>query len=168
MRKSRWLIFDRLECQRSRHTLLLIPTLAALVCGSVALAAEDVAQARVERLPDGWQAKPSEGSIYFSAASAALDDEGLRVLRRHIAKLEAFPHLNITLVAHTDELGSTGLEIARGQDRLNSVQRVFEDARIPQRRIRMLNLGSENSPAVDCGDDACRRTRRRIDVLFHR
>ncbi len=168
MRKNHWRIFDRFACRRLRRALLLLPAFAVVFGGSIASAAENAAQAGIERLPDGWQAKPSEDSIYFSASSAALDDDALRVLHRHLAKLEAFPHLNITLVAHTDELGSTALEIARGQDRLNVVQRVLDEARIPQRRIRAINLGSESSPAPDCTDDACRRIRRRIDVLFHR
>lgn len=131
-------------------------------------AAEDSRPNLIERLPDGRDAKPSENSVFFPASSAKLDVEAMRVISRHIEKLLAFPHLNLTLVAHTDELGSTALEIARGQDRLNVVLRVLEEARIPARRIRSINLGSELSPAENCNDDPCRQLRRRIDFLFHR
>jgi len=122
----------------------------------------------IEQLPDGRSSQPGAESVYFSASSAALDDDARQVIDRHIAKLNANPGLNVTLVAHTDELGSTALEIARGQDRLNGVLRILEEARISTWRIRSINVGSENSPATDCLDDGCRRLRRRIDFLFHR
>lgn len=131
-------------------------------------AAGDSRPIPIERLPDGRDAKPSESSVFFPASSAKLDAEAMRVISRHIEKLLASPHLNLTLVAHTDELGSTALEIARGQDRLDVVLRVFEEARIPLRRIRSINLGSESSPDENCTDDPCRQLRRRIDFLFHR
>ena len=129
---------------------------------------EPAPNAKIERLPDGRDTQPGRDSVYFAAASAALDDEARQVIDRHVAKLAANPGLNLTLVAHTDELGSTALEIARGQDRLNVVQRVLEDARISPWRIRTLKLGSEVPPAEDCSDDDCRRLRRRVDFLFHR
>ena len=169
MPKSPWLTFDQLVWRRWRRTLVRISS-AALAASALssAVATESAPPRGIERLPDGRDTQPGEDSVYFAAASATLDDEAHRVIRRHIAKLEASPHLCLTIVAHTDELGSTGLEIARGQDRLNVVLRVLEDARIAARRIRSINLGSDSSPANDCSDDACRRSRRRIDFLFHR
>ena len=130
--------------------------------------AEPAPQAAIAKLPDGRATQPGPDSVFFSVSSAVLDHEARQVVDRHIAKLIANPGLNVTLVAHTDDLGSTALEIARGQDRLNVVQRVMEEARISRWRIRTVNLGSEVQPEDDCDDDACRRLRRRIDFLFHR
>lgn len=169
MARSPW---QKVE-QRTRRPVLrflfMVPVLAAATVEMAhAAAAESGQHARIDRLPDGRDAMPGEDSVYFPAASAALDGDALRLIRRHVAKLEANPQLNLTLIAHTDELGSTALEIARGQDRLNVVLRALEEAHIPLRRIRSINLGSESSSVEDCNDDACRRLRRRIDFLFHR
>lgn len=141
-----------------------LAALAALPCGGT----EATSPSLIEKLPDGRATHAGPDSIYFPASSALLDEEARKVLQRHVSRLELNPALNVTLVAHTDELGSTALEIARGQDRLNVVQRILEEARISRWRIRTVNLGSEIAPAEDCNDDNCRRQRRRIDFLFHR
>jgi outer membrane protein OmpA-like peptidoglycan-associated protein len=151
------------------RSLLTVLAFANLTVATTHVAAAESGQRpRIERLPDGRDAVPSEDSIYFGVASATLDADALQVIRRHIARLEANPQLYLTLVAHTDELGSTALEIAWGQDRLNVVLKLLEAARISQRRIRSINLGSEIESSEDCSDDTCRRLRRRIDFLFHR
>lgn len=169
MPKDPWPISDR-NVRRRLYALLLCltATIAAASASHHVTAADAIDRPRIERLPNGWDARPEEDSVYFATTPANLDEDALRVIRRHVAKLEANPQLNLTLVAHSDELGSTALEIARGQDRLNVVQRIFEEARIAPRRIRSINFGAESSPAENCIGDACRRLRRRIDFLFHR
>ena len=159
---------DRRAC-RQRASWSWISAAVLTLLATPALPGEnDPRQGRIDYLPDVRQARPTEDSVYFAASSASLDDSAWSVIRRHIARLEANPGLYLTLVAHTDELGSTALEIARGQDRLNVVQRILDEARIARTRIRTINAGSETSPAANCDDDACRRLRRRIDFLFHR
>lgn len=161
-------ISERNLAQRVARRVWGVGAALVLLAATAANAAGDSRPNLIERLPDGRDARPNENSVFFAASSAKLDGEAMRVISRHIEKLLAFPQLNLTLVAHTDELGSTALEIARGQDRLNVVLRVLEEARIPARRIRSINLGSDSSPAENCTDDPCRQLRRRIDFLFHR
>ena len=120
------------------------------------------------RLPDVEQAVASDDSVYFAAGAATLDEEANPVLQRHVAKLRGTPGLQVTIVAHTDDLGSASLELARGQLQLDAVRRYLDSANISPTRVRALNHGSENSPASACDDDECRRSRRRVDFLFHR
>lgn len=142
-------------------TAAILVTLLGL-CASVA--ANPVG---ITRLPDASQAVPSDDSLYFAAGSANLDTEANLVLQRHAAKLRAHPGLQVTIVAHTDDLGSASLELVRSQLRLDAVRQYLEAANIAPARVRTLNHGSEAGGSSICDDDACRRTRRRVDFLFH-
>ncbi len=141
---------------------------ALLIVGLGPCASATVQAGAIVRLPDAAQATASDASVYFAAGAATLDGVANSVLLRHVAKLRANPELQVTIVAHTDELGSASLELARSQLRLDAVRRYLDGANILPARVRALNHGSENSPVSACDDDDCRRSRRRVDFLFHR
>lgn len=148
--------------RRGAATTAILATLLGL-CATVA-----ANPAGITRLPDASQAVASDDSVYFAAGTAHLDAEANLILQRHVDKLRSNPGLQLTIVAHTDELGSASLELARSQLRLDAVRRYLDDANISPGRVRALNSGSENGPPSPCNDDECHRSRRRVDFLFHR
>lgn len=142
---------------------------AAVLIAFVGLCRGVVAEpGAITRLPDAAQAVASDDSIYFPAGAASLDGAANATLQRHVVTLRSHPELQVTIVAHTDDLGSASLELARSQLRLDAVRTYLDHANIAPGRVRALNSGSENGPPSPCNDDECRRTRRRVDFLFHR
>jgi len=123
-------------------------------------------QIRVLRVPDTWETKANDDSIYFERGSSLISDLAGELIRRHAAKLRAKPSLQITLIAHTGDLGSSSLELARGQNRLAAVRKRLVDLKVPPSRIRLENQGSENRNAEPCADEECRSRYGRVDVLF--
>ena len=136
--------------------------------GAVVPVAIPAEQNRVRRVPDTWEATPSEDSIYFDLGSSSIDDAAALIVQRHIAKLRSAPDLQIRVIAHTDDLGGASIELATGQARLAAVRKRLEESKISPGRIRMENHGSESRSAQPCADEECRRTKRRVDFLFFR
>lgn len=147
--------------------LLFIPALAACVAIVVPVSAS-AEQYRVKRVSDTWETSASEDSVHFARRSSSIDEVASQIIKRHAAKLRSNPDLQITLIAHTDDLGSASLELAMGQARLDAVRRQLEESKIAARRIRTENHGGESRSAPPCADEECQRTNRRVDVLFNR
>lgn len=138
---------------------------------SAALGIPDSASAeqhREKRASDTWETSASEDSVHFARRSSSIDEVASQIIQRHAAKLRSNPDLQITLIAHTDALGSASLELATGQARLDAVRERLEESKIAAGRIRTENHGSESSSLPPCADDECRANKRRVDFLFSR
>ncbi|MCF8149321.1 MAG: OmpA family protein [Burkholderiaceae bacterium] len=147
--------------------------LAALALGAVLLAplaaaAPPAVQERipVQRVPDTWNTAPTEDSVYFDLGSADIDYRAAATIQRHAARLLETTVLSVTLVAHTDDLGSASIELAKGQERLLAVKKRLEDLKVPAARIRTENHGNESRSGSPCVDEECRRKDRRVDFVF--
>lgn len=142
---------------------------AVVVCTSLVVpAATGMERSRVQRVPDTWATSASDASVYFVLGSASIDDTAAQIIEHHATRLRATPQLRVTVIAHTDDLGSSSLELATGQERLEAVRKRLEEAKISSTRIRTENHGSENRSAEPCADEECRGKNRRVDFLFHR
>jgi outer membrane protein OmpA-like peptidoglycan-associated protein len=130
-------------------------------------ALDDTGQIRVLRMPDTWEVTAGDNSIYFDQGSSSIEADAAELLSRHAARLRAMPGLQITLIAHTTDLGSSSLELARGQERLEAVRKRLEELKVPPGRIRTENHGSERRNAQTCDDDICLSRNRRVDILVH-
>lgn len=141
--------------------------LALTLIGAIPAAVADERYS-VKRVPDTWQISASEESIYFDLGSSSIDETAFQVIQRHVAKLRSAPDLKITVIAHTDDLGSASMELATGQQRLDAVRKRLEESRIAPGRIHTENHGSESRSDNPCADEECRRKKRRVDLMFHR
>lgn len=157
-------------CLIRRLCLIAVSVTGTLIVPAAAVAdqPEKPARIRVQRVPDTWEVTATDDSIYFDQGSSLIGEDATELIRRHAAKLRATPGLRITLIAHTGDLGSSSLEVARGQERLEEVAKRLEDLKIPRGRIRLENHGNESRDAQLCTDDECRSRNRRVDILFHR
>lgn len=151
----------------STNFLFLFATLAMSAVMVVSAAAAEQ-HYRVKRVPDTWEILASEDSIYFELGSSSIDEAASRTIQRHAAKLRSGSDLQITVIAHTDDLGSASIELATGQERLDAVRKRLEESKIAPGRIRTENHGSESRSDHPCADHECRRNKRRVDFLFHR
>lgn len=149
----------------SWRVLVAISALTLIGATPAAVAEE---RYRVKRVPDTWQISASEDSIYFDLGSSSIDETAFQVIQRHLAKLRSAPDLQITVIAHTDDLGSASMELAAGQQRLDAVRKRLKESKIAPGRIHTENHGSESRSDEPCADEECRRKKRRVDFLFRR
>lgn len=165
-------VISRFAIWCRRRSLYLVATLlAGALMATPAVGADDLdnsGSGRVLRMPDTWEVTATDNSIYFDEGSSSIEADAAELLRRHAAKLRTMPGLQITLIAHTTDLGSSSLELARGQERLEAVRKRLEDLKVPPSRIRTENHGSEQRNAQTCDDDNCLSRNRRVDILVHR
>jgi len=103
--------------------------------------------------------------IYFDFDSAEISAIDLDVLTAHAGYLGANPGQRITLEGHTDERGSREYNIALGERRSVSVQRVLELNGVSAGQITNVSYGEEK-PAVDGHSEAAWRLNRRVEIMY--
>jgi peptidoglycan-associated lipoprotein len=103
--------------------------------------------------------------IYFEYDSAEITMDGQDLLVQHAGFLVANPATHITLEGSTDERGSREYNIALGDYRALSVQRVLELNGVAPEQITVVSYGEEK-PAAEGNSDAAWRLNRRVELLY--
>ena len=103
--------------------------------------------------------------IYFEYDSAEITMDGQDLLAHHAGYLVANPTVYVTLEGHTDERGSREYNIALGDLRALSVQRVLELNGVAPEQVTVVSYGEEKS-AADGNSDAAWRLNRRVELLY--
>ena len=103
--------------------------------------------------------------IYFEYDSAEISAADLDVLTAHAGYLGANPGQRVTLEGHTDERGSREYNIALGERRSVSVQRVLELNGVSSDQVTNVSYGEEK-PAVDGNSEAAWRMNRRVEIMY--
>lgn len=149
--------------------MIAILAIGVALSAPAAFAAPSAAQVSThEKInPDTWKTVATEDSVYFALDSSKIDFRASQIIQRHAARLTEKPELTVVLIAHTDDLGSASIELAKGQARLLAVKKRLEELKIPTGRIRIENHGNESRSGSPCTDEECRRKNRRVDFVFH-
>ena len=103
--------------------------------------------------------------IYFEFDSAEIAMADQDTLAAHAAFLAANPGQRITLEGHTDERGSREYNIALGDRRALSVQRVMELNGVGTGQVTVVSYGEEK-PAADGHSEAAWRLNRRVEIMY--
>ena len=103
--------------------------------------------------------------IYFEYDSAELAMADQDTLAVHAGFLAANPGQRITLEGHTDERGSREYNIALGDRRALSVQRVMELNGVGPGQVTVVSYGEEK-PAADGHSEAAWRLNRRVEIMY--
>ena len=103
--------------------------------------------------------------IYFEYDSAEITMDGQELLIHHAGYLVANPGVHMTLEGHTDERGSREYNIALGDRRALSVQRVMELNGAAPEQITVVSYGEEK-PAAEGNSEAAWRLNRRVELLY--
>lgn len=104
-------------------------------------------------------------SIHFATGSFRIDEDARRLLRDIAGKLKGDIRADVTLVGHTDDLGSTEFDIALAQRRVEAVAAELVALGVSSRQIRRVSYGNE-AAAKPCASAACRQAQRRVDVIY--
>lgn len=107
-------------------------------------------------------------TVYFAFGEATIDSEGAEVLRQNAQKLKEDPQLVVTLVGHTDNLGSAAYNLAVADKRAEAVSEKLRSHGVPRAQIKRLPVGSEQSSKLKCDTEACRASMRRVELVYDR
>lgn len=108
-----------------------------------------------------------ENSVFFPPDGTTVDAEGRRKLVEHAARLKADPSLSVTLVGHTDDLGSPSYNLAIAEQRVNSVFSILRAQGVPVTQLRRYGMGSEAMGRA-CRSPECRALMRRVELDYGR
>ena len=103
--------------------------------------------------------------IYFEYDSAELAMADRDTLTAHAGFLAANPGQRVMLEGHTDERGSREYNIALGDRRALSVQRVLELNGVGAGQTTVVSYGEEK-PAADGHSEAAWRLNRRVEIVY--
>jgi len=103
--------------------------------------------------------------IYFEYDSAEIAGADQDLLVTHAGYLVANPGQQITLEGHTDERGSREYNIALGDRRALSVQRMLELNGVAPGQVNVVSYGEEK-PAAEGHSDAAWRLNRRVEIVY--
>jgi len=103
--------------------------------------------------------------IYFEYDSAEITMDGQDLLVHHAGFLVANPTVHVTLEGHTDERGSREYNIALGDRRALSIQRVLELNGVAPEQVTVVSYGEEK-PAAEGNSEAAWRLNRRVELLY--
>lgn len=107
-----------------------------------------------------------ENNIYFELGKTDIDDRGLATLTTHTARLKGNRKLVVTLVGHTDSLGSVAYNQAISDARLAAVNKVLRSQGVARRQIRRISMGNEQKNTVRCRSVNCRQASRRVEFRY--
>lgn len=129
--------------------------------------AQAVSEARTEQPSEAEiiAAINVENSVFFPPSGTAVDQAGRQRVLQIAERMKETPGLIVTLVGHTDHLGSPSYNLAIAEQRINAVQAILRSQRIPVTQIRRQVVGSEQVP-VNCKSAECRRKMRRVELVF--
>jgi peptidoglycan-associated lipoprotein len=103
--------------------------------------------------------------IYFEYDSAEITAADMDTLLAHAAVLAAYPGQKIVLEGHTDERGSREYNIALGDRRGQSVQRILELNGVSFDQVGVVSYGEEK-PAAEGHSEAAWRLNRRVEIVY--
>ena len=103
--------------------------------------------------------------IYFEYDSAEITGVDIDLLNAHAAYLGENTGQRITLEGHTDERGSREYNIALGERRAVSVQRILELNGVYSSQVTIVSYGEEK-PAADCNSEPAWRLSRRVEIVY--
>ncbi len=172
---------------KSTFSTLFIAALVAILAGCSTTGTKDTGTAAVEDRsmegPGGVTTGGATGSsyssmslsdpnsplsrrvIYFDYDSAEIAMADRDTLAAHAGYLAANPGQRIMLEGHTDERGSREYNIALGDRRALSVQRVMELNGVGTGQTTVVSYGEEK-PAADGHSEAAWRLNRRVEIVY--
>ena len=136
-------------------------------------AARDAERRAGARFGDGFEGTPlddpasplSKRTIYFEFDSSEISSEFQDIITAHAQYLAANPELSVVLEGHTDERGSREYNMALGERRASSVQKMMLLQGVQENQIQSVSFGEER-PAAPGSDESAWEVNRRVELLY--
>ncbi|MGD0961726.1 MAG: peptidoglycan-associated lipoprotein Pal [Methylomonas sp.] len=107
----------------------------------------------------------SKQIIYFELDSSQIRQDYLPVVAAHASYLTAHPNQHVILAGHCDERGSSEYNIALGEQRAKSVERVMRTQGVSPAQLEIVSYGEEK-PAVAGHNESAWQMNRRVEVIY--
>jgi peptidoglycan-associated lipoprotein len=109
--------------------------------------------------------RPEKMRVYFEFDSSAIDADNRVIVEQHAAYLVANPSLKVTLQGNTDERGTREYNLALGERRATSVERMLRVLGVSADRITTISYGEEQPVAMG-HDESSWRLNRRVEIVY--
>jgi peptidoglycan-associated lipoprotein len=109
--------------------------------------------------------RPEKLRVYFEFDSSTIDSESRSIIEQHAAYLAAHPDIRINLTGHADERGTREYNLALGDRRDASVERMLQVLGISSDRITTISYGEERPLAMG-HDETSWRVNRRVEFIY--
>ena len=103
--------------------------------------------------------------VHFEFDSSSLDDENRAIVEAHAQHLANNPNLKVHLEGHGDERGTREYNLALGERRAQSVERVMRALGVTGNRISTASYGEEK-PLAEGHDESAWRQNRRVEITY--
>jgi peptidoglycan-associated lipoprotein len=107
----------------------------------------------------------SKQTIYFELDSSQVKQEYVPVVAAHAQYLASHPDQHVILAGHADERGSSEYNIALGEQRAKSVERMMRSQGVTSIQLEIVSYGEEK-PAVSGGGESAWQMNRRVEVGY--
>lgn len=109
--------------------------------------------------------RPDKTRVYFDFDSSAIDSESRGIIEQHAAYLAENPDIKINLTGHADERGTREYNLALGERRGDSVERMLSVLGINGDRVTTISYGEEQPLAMG-HDETSWRVNRRVEFIY--
>jgi len=107
----------------------------------------------------------SKQVIYFELDSSQIKQEYVPVVAAHAQYLASHPNQHVILSGHADERGSSEYNIALGEQRAKSVERMMRSQGVTGGQLEIVSYGEEK-PAVSGSGESAWQMNRRVEVGY--
>ena len=107
----------------------------------------------------------SKQTIYFELDSSQVKQEFVPVVAAHAQYLASHPAQHVILAGHADERGSSEYNIALGEQRAKSVERMMRSQGVNAGQLEIVSYGEEK-PAVSGSGESAWQMNRRVEVGY--
>lgn len=107
----------------------------------------------------------SKQVIYFEIDSSQVKQEYVPVVAAHARYLASHPNQHVILSGHADERGSSEYNIALGEQRSKSVERMMRSQGVTASQLEVVSYGEEK-PVVSGHDESAWQQNRRVEVGY--
>ncbi|WP_445371530.1 peptidoglycan-associated lipoprotein Pal [Methylomonas sp. HW2-6] len=107
----------------------------------------------------------SKQIIYFELDSSQVKQDYVPIVAAHARYLASHPSQHVILSGHADERGSSEYNIALGEQRAKSVERMMRSQGVTASQLEVVSYGEEK-PAVSGHDESAWQMNRRVEVGY--
>ncbi len=103
--------------------------------------------------------------FYFDYNSSELSVEDRQALSTHARFMAEVPSVTLVLEGHGDERGSREYNLALGERRAKTIERILNLEGVPAEQIQVISFGEER-PMAPGHDEEAWRLNRRVELLY--
>lgn len=108
---------------------------------------------------------PTHTVFYFDYDRASIHSEDIDTLASHGAYIASSPNATIRLEGHTDERGTREYNIALGENRAKSVERILQLQGVRPAQISIISFGEEQADDFGHNDNSW-ALNRRVEIVY--